>query len=257
MLKNIKSIYFIQRIFSHVDEGRKLKLIKYNISLQKNMNISLINYKHFTGKYLIYESNGIGKEYDGFSNLLLFEGEYLNGERNGKGKEYYKMHKSIVEFEGEYKNGKRNGKGKEYDWDGKLEFEGEYLNGRRNGKGKEYLMDGQLYFEGEYLKDYKLFGIQYDTKNNILYNSNKMDRIVKEYNFHNKIIFEGEHKDGKRNGKGKEFYYDGKLKFEGKYLNGKMWEGKGYDKSNNIIYELKDGKGLIKEYFLNDKLINI
>ena len=115
MLKNIKSIYFIQRIFSHVDEGRKLKLIKYNISLQKNMNISLINYKHFTGKYLIYESNGIGKEYDGFSNLLLFEGEYLNGKRNGKGKEYYKMHKSIVEFEGEYKNGKRNGKGKEYD----------------------------------------------------------------------------------------------------------------------------------------------
>ena len=90
---------------------------------------------------------------------------------------------------------------------------------------------------------------------NILYNSNKMDRIVKEYNCHDKIIFEGEHKDGKRNGKGKEFYYDGKLKFEGKYLNGKKWEGKGYDKSNNIIYELKDGKGLIKEYFLNDKLI--
>jgi len=25
-------------------------------------------------------------------------------------------------------------------------------------------------------------------------------------------------------------------------------EGKGYDKNNNIIYELKEGKGFIKEY---------
>ena len=31
------------------------------------------------------------------------------------------------------------------------------------------------------------------------------------------------------------------------------WNGKGYDYNNNIVYELKDGRGLIKEYF-NDKL---
>jgi len=89
MLKNIKSIYFIQILFSHVYEGQKLKILKYNISLQKNIDISIINYKHFKGKYLIYESNGIGKEYNGYDNNLIFEGEYLNGKRNGKGKEYY------------------------------------------------------------------------------------------------------------------------------------------------------------------------
>ena len=34
-------------------------------------------------------------------------------------------------------------------------------------------------------------------------------------------MYEGEFKDGKRNGKGKE-YYNGKLKFEVEYLNGKI-----------------------------------
>ena len=111
MLKNIKSSYFIEIIFSFIEEGAKLKLIKYNKSFQKNFNISIINYKHFKGRYIIYEKNMIGKEYNGYDDLLLFEGEYLNGQRNGKGKEYFKGRRI---FEGEYLNGKRNGKGKEY-----------------------------------------------------------------------------------------------------------------------------------------------
>ena len=57
MLKNVKSSYFIRIIFSFIDEKRKLKLIKYNKILQENMNISLVNYKTFTGKYIIYEQN--------------------------------------------------------------------------------------------------------------------------------------------------------------------------------------------------------
>ena len=65
---------------------KKLKVVKYNKSLQKNIDINIINYKHFSGRYIIYESNGIGKEYEGYNDILLFEGEYLNGERNGKGK---------------------------------------------------------------------------------------------------------------------------------------------------------------------------
>ena len=44
------------------------------------MNISLINYKNFSVKYIIYEQNGKGKEYD-YDGNLEFEGEYLNGER--------------------------------------------------------------------------------------------------------------------------------------------------------------------------------
>ena len=36
--------------------------------------------------------------------------------------------------------------------------------------------------------------------------------------------------------------------FEGEYLNDKRWNGKGYDPFNKLIYEIKNGKGLIKEY---------
>ena len=36
-----------------------------------------------------------------------------------------------------------------------------------------------------------------------------------------KLIFEGEYKDGERNGKGKEYDFDGKTKYEGQYKDGK------------------------------------
>ena len=113
MLKKINAIYFIRIIFMHFKEGRKLKIIKYTKSLQNTLNIKLINYKYFSKKYIIYEENGKGKEYDGHYDTLIFEGEYLNGERNGKGKEYY--------------------------GDGKLKFEGEYLYGQEwEGKGYNF-----------------------------------------------------------------------------------------------------------------------
>ena len=100
MLKNIKSSYFVKILFSYIDEKRKLKLVKYRKSLQKIINISINNYMHFTEKYIIYESNRKGKEYDE-NDELIFEGEYLHGERNGKGKEYNNI--GGIRFEGEFK----------------------------------------------------------------------------------------------------------------------------------------------------------
>ena len=39
------------------------------------------------------------------------------------------------------------------------------------------------------------------------------------------------------------------FRFEGEYLNGKKWNGKGKDRKRiTIIYELNDGKELVKEY---------
>jgi len=54
MLKKIKSTYFIKNLFLYVLEKKKLKLVKYNKSLQKNIDISIINFKFFSGKYIIY-----------------------------------------------------------------------------------------------------------------------------------------------------------------------------------------------------------
>ena len=76
----------------------------------------------------------------------------------------------------------------------------------------------------------------------------KVNGKGKEYNEYGKLIFEGEHLNGKRNGKGKEYNLYGLLVFDGEYLNGNRWNGKGYDKNNSIVYELKEGKGVIKEY---------
>ena len=315
MLKNIKSTYFIKILFVFVDEKQKLKIVKSNKRLQKNIGISIINYKLFTGKYIIYESNKIGKEYNGYDDKLIFKGEYLNGKRNGKGNKYYEDGK--LEFEGEYLNGKRNGKGKEYDfitgvlifkgqylnnkkwigtgyneyggimyelknningkgkeyvdYGGKLIFEGEYLNGEKNGKGKEYYNNGNLKFEGEYLKDLKWNGKGYDPYNNIVYELKDGKGLIKEYYNNGKLKFYGEYVNGKRNGKGKEynwyndelrfegeylynyrlkgkFYIIEKLEYEGEFLYDKKWSGKGYDENGNIIYELINGNGKVKEY---------
>ena len=95
-------------IFSYIDEKEKLEIIKCNKFLQNKLSINIINYKFFAQKYVVYEENNKGKEYDGQLDYLLFEGEYLNGKRNGKGKKFFDEELS---FEGEYLNGKRNGKG--------------------------------------------------------------------------------------------------------------------------------------------------
>ena len=234
LIDNIKSIYFSRMLFSYLDDKIKLKLIKYNKKLQNIIDIRLINYKFYKGKYIIYETDIYGKEYQGKNNDLLFEGEYLNGERHGKGKEYSIWDGKII-FEGEYLNGKRNGKGKEYD-NGKIKFEGEYLNDKRHGKGKEYYSNGKIKFDGEYLNGEKIMGKLYDNNGNLFCDLKNANYLIKEYDYYGKLLFEGEYLNGKRNGIGKEYYSNGKIKFEGEYLNGK-----------------RNGKG--KEYYPNDKLI--
>ena len=155
-------------------------------------------------------------------------------------------------------NGERHGKGKEYNWDGKLLFEGEYKKRKRNGKGKQYFhnfYNSKFYFEGEYLNDKELIGTRYNKNGEIIYKlNNNINRRQIEYYENGQLKFEGEYLNGKRNGKGKEYSYDGNLIFEGEYKNDKKWNGKGYNSLNNIIYELKEGKGLIKEYDYNGKL---
>ena len=110
MLKNIKTSHFIDLLFSFIEEIQKLKLIKHNKNLLKYFNISIINYKYLSERYVIYESNGTAKEYDRINDKLIYEGGYLNGQRHGKGKEYY--NDGILSFEGEYLYGKKKWKRK-------------------------------------------------------------------------------------------------------------------------------------------------
>ena len=332
MLEKIKSCFFIKYFFMFLNEKRKLKIIKYNKGLQEKVDINLFYYKIYSKKYILYETKTKGKEYD-LKNNLIYEGEYLKGERNGKGKEYY-YNKEIL-FEGEYLHGKKwngkgydinnniiyelkNGKGyvKEYNWDNYLKYEGEYLNGEKNGKGKDYYGEiGGSRFEGEYLNGKRWNGKGYSKYNIIIYELKNGKGYVKEYNYYNYLLFEGEYLNGEKNGKGKEYYYKRdllvgilgynlndreKVKFEGQYKNGERngkgkeysrdgylifegeylfnerrkgkafieqrleyegeyfkgikWNGKGYDEKGNIIYEIKNGTGKVRDHY-DSKLI--
>ena len=282
-LLDIRSKYILDSLFLYLDEKQKLKMIIYNKQLQAKFGVDIKNYKKISGKYKISEKNGIGEEYNLYTNLLVFEGEYLNGKRNGKGKDYYDNGK--VEFEGKYLNGKRNGKGKEYDYDGNLRYGGEYLNGKR--KGEEYYYNvnpihcnSKLRFKGEYLNGKKWNGNIYNINGKIEseikegrghikefyydyfgklqfegeYLYGERNGKGREYYYNGKVVFEGEYVNGKRHGEGKEYFDNGDLKFEGEYLYGNIWNGKGYDKIGKIAFEIKEGTGYIKKYNYYGKL---
>ena len=249
MLELIKSKYFQKLIFSYLNEQVKLEIIKHNKNIQKLIGLDLINYKVFSGRYIVYESNGITKEFDSYNDRLIYEGTYLKAKRHGKGKEYNKWNGQLI-FEGEYKYGKRNGNGSEYDYNFDLTYQGEYLNGKKNGKGKQYFYHKYV-TEIEHLNG-KIWNINLkDSFTNI----NNGKGYIKEILKNNNIAFEGYYSNGERNGKGKEYLDNGNLKFEGVYLNGKQWTGKGYNRNNELIYELIKGKGYIKDYGYFGKLI--
>ena len=154
MLIDITSNYIFQKVVSYVYEETKLNLVKYNKNLQNKLNIGLINYMILSERYIIFDNNSSGKEYNAYDSELIFEGEYLKGKRNGKGKEY------------------------NY---GELIFEGEYLNGKRNGKGKEYYKNDKIKFEGEFLNGKKWNGKGYNIRKEIIYELNNGNEFIKEY----------------------------------------------------------------------------
>ena len=66
------------------------------------------------------------------------------------------------------------------------------------------------------------------------------------------LRFEGEYLYGYKL-KGKYYRYD-YLEYEGEYLFNKKWNGRGYDENGNIIYELINGNGKVKEYWDDSRL---
>ena len=99
--------------------------------------------------------------------------------------------------------------------------------------------------------------MEYDTYDNLLFegeykNGEGYEYIYGEDQETNIIIFEGEYINGIKNGKGKKYYDNGNLKFDGKYLNGKKWDGKGYNRKGDLIYELKNGDGYVKRYYYHE-----
>ena len=131
-MADIQSSNFLKIIFSFLNIKRKLKIVKYNNTFKNKIDLTFIHYNVFSKRYIKYESNKKGKEFNQ-NNKLVYEGEFLNGEAHEKGKEFFVGYNQIY-FEGDYLNEGR-WKGNEYNLEGELVFEGEYLKGER-WKGK-------------------------------------------------------------------------------------------------------------------------
>ena len=86
------------------------------------------------------------------------------------------------------------------------------------------------------------------------------DKIFKGklYNYsynYEELITEYQYEYGKKNGRAIEYFEGGKLRFFGEYLNDKIWNGKGYNINGELVYEIKNGIGLIEEYDFKGNLI--
>ena len=86
------------------------------------------------------------------------------------------------------------------------------------------------------------------------YKNCKKNGKAKEYYESGEISFIGTYLNGKRHGKGIEYHYNGKIKFKGEYSNGYKIEGKLYNYYDRLYFELtRNGQG--KEYNDYGKLI--
>jgi antitoxin component YwqK of YwqJK toxin-antitoxin module len=116
-----------------------------------------------------------------------------------------------------------NGKGKISHKNGKYLFESEYAQDMKI-KGKEYI-NGKLVYEGEYIydnfHDRKYNGKGYDENGCLIYELINGNGKVIEYQGGGIVYFEGEYKNGRKNGKGKLYHFHGKLEYEGEFIEGK------------------------------------
>ena len=191
--------------------------------------------------YELKNGNGCIKEYFE-SGKLKCKYEYLNGEKNGKEYKYnedgdiecekqylngklnglFKMNNLCSGVEYEYLNDYKNGKGKIFYKDDKYLFEGEYAQGMKI-RGKEYI-NGKLAYEGEYIydnyEDIKYNGKGYDENGCLIYELIHGNGKVKEYRYDGTLSFEGEYKNGRKNGIGKLYDLEGNLRYEGEFIEG-------------------------------------
>ena len=74
-LNNLKSDYFIQKLFDYIYKRKSLEIIKYNKSIQRRINININNYKEYSEIYSSIEieiksmKNECGRFINGFINV--------------------------------------------------------------------------------------------------------------------------------------------------------------------------------------------
>ena len=87
----IKSNYFIQKVFDNMKKRITLDIIKYNINIQKRLNININNYKDFSEKYSSIELEiiPIQNKYGPFINIKEKDKKYFHIYFNDNKEEIY------------------------------------------------------------------------------------------------------------------------------------------------------------------------
>ena len=90
---NLKSDYFIQKLFDNIQKKISLKIIKCNIYIQKRLNININNYKDFSEKFSSIELEiiPIQNKYGPFINIKEKDKKYFHIYFNDKKKKLKKQ----------------------------------------------------------------------------------------------------------------------------------------------------------------------
>ena len=79
-LKNLKSDYFIRKIFDYIHKKKSLETIRYNKNIQKRINININHYKEYSEKYSSLEITikPMENKYGKFINIKERDEEYYH-----------------------------------------------------------------------------------------------------------------------------------------------------------------------------------
>ena len=209
-----------------------------------------------------------------------YKGEWLDGYPNGNGTMYYKD--GSIAFEGKWVNGvfevdschryfyKENRMEVRYK-DGKLWYKGEWNRGVPDGEGEYFLKNGQSFLKGKWKNglyeikkdiffEYSCGGYVHKKNNHVIYRGEMNEDYDyhgkgKKYNENDKLVYNGEWKNGCRYGLGR-IYEKNQLVYDGELHNAKFYgKGKKYE-NGQLVYEgewengIPYGKGV---YYENGK----
>jgi len=219
------------------------------------------------------EKNGIEAWYEDGDEKKesKYVGDIKNGKPNGQGTETSPEGET---YEGEWKDGKKEGKGKFIQVDGS-KYVGEWINGERNGygtltssNGTKYVgkwKDGKKNGQGIFTSSAgsRYVGEFRDDKRNGYGTFTWSDGGKYEGEWENGIFhgqgtvtladgekYEGEWKGGEKHGQGIYSFID-ESKYVGEFLGNEPWNVTFYDKDDNIIWKMVNGKQVDDVYIKN------
>ena len=71
--ENIKTNYFLEKVFNNLEEKKSLNLVKYNKNIKNRINIDINNYKEYSEKYssIEIEIKPVNNKYGKFVNIKI------------------------------------------------------------------------------------------------------------------------------------------------------------------------------------------